>query len=91
MVSGIYAVEDQLDKKYVFASLPVVRAFLEKDSLVVSGINFKMTGNSSIDETKEAIRTVLGDKVIVLSRRELNSTLYRMLNTENLATYLIFT
>jgi len=34
---------------------------------------------------------VFGDKVLVLNRAQLNGTLHRMLNTENLATYLIFT
>ncbi len=91
VVSGIYAVEDQLDKKYVFGSLPVVQAFLEKDSLQISGLNFKWSGEGSLEEAKSAIKSVLGDDLLVLSRQELNSTLYRMLNTENLATYLIFT
>ncbi|MEM1338751.1 MAG: FtsX-like permease family protein [Bacteroidota bacterium] len=91
VVSGIYAVEDQLDRKYIFGSLPVVQAFLEKDSLQVSGINFKRSYKGSLDDAKNAIRSILGDEVLVLSRQELNSTLYRMLNTENLATYLIFT
>ncbi|MEM8507339.1 MAG: FtsX-like permease family protein [Bacteroidota bacterium] len=91
VVSGIYAVEDQLDRKYIFGSLPVVQAFLEKDSLQVSGINFKRSYEGSLDDAKNAIRSILGDEVLVLSRQELNSTLYRMLNTENLATYLIFT
>jgi len=40
---------------------------------------------------RSQIKNALGDKAIVLSRRELNGTLYKMLNTENLATYLIFT
>jgi lipoprotein-releasing system permease protein len=33
----------------------------------------------------------MGDTVLILTRQEQNGTLHRMLNTENLATYLIFT
>nr|WP_299341312.1 FtsX-like permease family protein [Allomuricauda sp.] len=91
VVSGVYAVEENLDKKYIFVQLPLVQDLLEKDSTQVSGINFKLNGESSINDLKQNIRSSLDDKVIVLSRRELNGTLYRMLNTENLATYLIFT
>ncbi|MEM8846684.1 MAG: FtsX-like permease family protein [Bacteroidota bacterium] len=91
VVSGVYAVEENLDKKYVFTTLGQVQKLLEKDSTHVSGINFKLKDNSLQEDTKEKIRNILGDKALLLNRRQLNGTLYRMLNTENLATYLIFT
>ncbi|WP_421808409.1 ABC transporter permease [Flagellimonas sp.] len=91
VVSGVYAVEESLDKKYVFAQLPIVQELLQKDSTEVSGINFKLMEKASADDVRGAIKEVLGDKVSVLTRREQNTSLYRMLNTENLATYLIFT
>ncbi|MEE1961547.1 FtsX-like permease family protein [Allomuricauda taeanensis] len=91
VVSGVYAVEEGLDKKYVFAQLPLIQKLLEKDSSMVSGINFKLNDLSKIDEVKSSIQAVLGDKVQLLTRQEQNSTLHRMLKTENLATYLIFT
>lgn len=91
VVSGVYAVEESLDKKYVFAQLPIVQELLQKDSTEVSGINFKLMEKASADDVRNAIKEVLGDKVSILTRREQNTSLYRMLNTENLATYLIFT
>lgn len=91
VVSGVYAVEENLDKKYVFAHLPLVQALLQKDSTQISGINFKLNGKTPLEKVRNDIKTILGDKVLVLNRQEQNSTLYRMLNTENLATYLIFT
>ncbi|MCL6266591.1 ABC transporter permease [Flagellimonas myxillae] len=90
-VSGVYAVEENLDKKYVFAQLPLVQSLLEKDSTQISGVNFKMNGQVPLEAVQEEIRSVLGKKVLVLNRQEQYSSLYRMLNTENLATYLIFT
>ena len=91
VVSGVYAVEENLDKKYVFAPLNVVQEFLQKDSLQVSGLNFKLHNQDLIPEMKADIKAILGSEVLVLDRKEQNGTLYRMLNTENLATYLIFT
>src|SRR5690606_28421840 len=37
------------------------------------------------------IQSVLGNKVVLKTREQLNDKLYKMLNTENLAVYLIFT
>lgn len=91
VVSGVYAVEAELDNKYVFASLPFVQALLEKDSTQVSGINFKYAENATIDLVRKEILKIFDNTIVLKDRKELNSTLYRMLNTENLATYLIFT
>jgi lipoprotein-releasing system permease protein len=91
VVSGVYAVEEHLDKKYVFAQLPLVQKLLEKDSTEISGINFKLDGSVPVDDVKNSIKSVMGDTVLILTRQEQNGTLHRMLNTENLATYLIFT
>lgn len=91
VLSGVYAVEENLDKKYVFAQLPLVQELLERDSTEISGINFKLDSEASVGEVKNSINAILGDKVFVLTRQEQNSTLHRMLKTENLATYLIFT
>ena len=91
VLSGVYAIEENLDKKYVFTDLSLVQALLEKDSTQISGLNFKLTPSADEEAVREKIAEVLGDAALVQNRRQLNSTLYRMLNTENLATYLIFT
>lgn len=91
VISGIYQIEENLDKKYVFAELPLVQALLERDSTQVSGLNFRLSGEADEEAVRAALADVLGPGVIMRNRRELNQTLYRMLNTENLATYLIFT
>ncbi len=91
VLSGVYQIEENLDKKYIFAELPLVQALLERDSLQVSGVNFKLEPETDEDAVRSAIAGILGDGIELRNRRELNTTLYRMLNTENLATYLIFT
>lgn len=91
VMSGIYQVEEALDKKYVFTELPVVQALLERDGTQISGINFKLNPSFKEISVRREIESLLGDAVLLKNRRELNQTLYRMLNTENLATYLIFT
>ncbi|WP_088339937.1 ABC transporter permease [Robiginitalea sediminis] len=91
VLSGVYQIEENLDKKYVFASLPLVQAMLERDSTRVSGISFRLQEGADEKTVRAALGEILGEQALLRNRRELNQTLYRMLNTENLATYLIFT
>lgn len=91
VVSGVYAIEENLDNKYVFAELALAQVILEKDNTQISGINFGLDPLADVADVRNQITAVLGDKIVLKNRRQLNNALYRMLNTENLATYLIFT
>lgn len=91
VIGGVYAVEADLDNKYVFADLALTQALLEKDSLQVSGVNFKMDNGVEPSTVRSEIQSILGPDIQLKNRQQLNSTLYKMLNTENVATYLIFT
>lgn len=91
VISGIFQVEENLDQKYIFIDLELAQALLEKSDSQVSGINFKLkTGTDEIN-VREKIQNVMGAEILVKNRQELNGTLYKMLNTEQVATYLIFT
>lgn len=91
VLNGVYSVSEDLDKKYVFADYKLVQELLGKDSLQFSGINFKLDTNINEEAIRNQISEVLGDDVVLKNRQEQNSSLHKMLNTENLVTYLIFT
>ena len=91
VLSGVYQIEENLDKKYIFAELPLVQSLLERGYDQVSGVSFKLAPGTDEDAVRELIQEVMGPGIQLKNRKELNQTLYRMLNTENLATYLIFT
>lgn len=91
VIGGVYAVEADLDNKYIFADLPLVQALLEKKDSQISGINFKIKMGTNVEAVRTYIKEILETPVVLKNREELNSTLYKMLNTENVATYLIFT
>lgn len=91
---GIYAINEELDSKYVFADLGLVQELLEYKTNQVSGIEFKTEPNVNEAEVISKIETILStptQKIQVKNRAELNATLHKMLNTENIAIYLIFT
>lgn len=91
VIGGVYAVEADLDNKYIFAQLPLAQALLEKEKNQYTGINFKLKDGANEASVRAAILQSLDNSVILKNRQELNGTLYKMLNTENVATYLIFT
>lgn len=91
---GIYAINEELDSKYVFADLGLVQELLEYKTNQVSGIEFKTKPNvdeSAVISEIEKVLSTPTQKIQVKNRAELNATLHKMLNTENIAIYLIFT
>ena len=46
--------------------------------------------NHNLDALKASLKEILSQDISVLNRTQLNAALYKMLNTENLAVYLIF-
>lgn len=88
---GVYAINDELDSKYVFADVELTQELLEYQPNQISAIEVKTDSTVSEEAIVDQIKTVFGDKVIVKNRMQLNDSLHKMLNTENTVIYLIFT
>ncbi|MBC7524175.1 MAG: ABC transporter permease [Flavobacterium sp.] len=88
---GIYAISEELDSKYVFADLGLAQQLLSYKTNQISGIEFKTKPNANEDKIITEVQNIFHSKVEVKTRAALNATLYKMLNTENIAVYLIFT
>lgn len=88
---GIYAISEDLDSKYVFADLGLAQELLEYKTNQVSGIEIKMKTGADESVIIEQLQTIFNNKITVKNRAQLNESLYKMLNTENIAVYLIFT
>ncbi len=88
---GIYAISEDLDSKFVFADLGLTQSLLEFKPNQISGIEFKMLPNANESVIIQELQNVFHDKVTIKNRAQLNDSLYKMLNTENIAVYLIFT
>ncbi len=91
IVTGIYSVNEELDSKYVFTNIQFARNLLEIEEEQVSAIELKVDPTVDLEIIRNEIGGVFDNKVIIKDRAQLNETLYKMLNTENLAVYLIFT
>ena len=91
LLSDYYQVTEDLDSKYVFATLSLSQRLLGVKENDVSAIEIKLTKGISSEEGKKRLLSVLGSDFVIKDRMELNEDLYKMFQTENLATYLIFT
>ena len=88
---GIYAISEDLDSKYVFADLGLAQELLEYKTNQVSGIEIKTKTSANETDISNQLLTIFNNKITVKNRAQLNESLYKMLNTENIAVYLIFT
>jgi lipoprotein-releasing system permease protein len=88
---GIYSISEDLDSKYVFADLGLVQELLMYKTNQISGIEFKLKENANEGAVKAELNSIFKNKITLKNRAQLNESLYKMLNTENIAVYLIFT
>ncbi|MCI4442612.1 MAG: ABC transporter permease [Lentimicrobium sp.] len=91
MPVGIYAISEDYDSKYVFADLSLAQELLEYKPDQISGIEIKEKKAADENAIISKLQTIFNNKITIKNRAQLNESLYKMLNTENLAVYLIFT
>lgn len=90
LVSGIYFANEQLDKKYLFARVELARRLLQRSQGEYTYLEIKTVDNPNLNALEASLNEILSQDITVLNRAQLNAALYKMLNTENLAVYLIF-
>lgn len=88
---GIYAISEDLDSKYVFADLGLTQELLEYKTNQISSIEIKLKQDADESEVIKGLQTIFKNKITIKNKEQLNESLYKMLNTENIAVYLIFT
>ncbi|MBC5837331.1 ABC transporter permease [Flavobacterium muglaense] len=88
---GIYAISPDLDSKYVFADLGLAQELLEYKANQISGIEIKEKAGADENAIIAELNSIFNNRITIKNRAQLNESLYKMLNTENIAVYLIFT
>lgn len=88
---GIYRLTDDIDKKYVYSNLSLAQDLLNYKTGQISAIEIKINPDYDVKEVQEDLALSLGERFDVRTRQQLNSVFYKMLNTENLVSYLVFT
>lgn len=88
--SGIFSVQQNLDERYIFTSLNFSQElFNKKDS--VNALEIYCESEKQMFELQKFYADKLPANFIIKNRYELNEILYKVLNTERWAVYLILT
>lgn len=91
VISGLYEINEELNSKYVFAEIEMARSLLNMDSTLVSALELKLKPDADEDQVRDNLESIFEGNVLIKNRIQQNDALYKMLNTENIAVYLIFT
>jgi len=88
---GVFDINEKINDTYVYGSLELAKNLLHYQDNQITSIEFRLSDGADETDVKEKLQAILGDTVIIKNRAQLNDALYKMLNTEYLAVYLIFT
>ena len=88
---GLFNINEELNNEYVFADINLAKSLLNYRNNQLSALELKLGSNADESEIREALETTFRNRFTIKNREQLNDALFKMLNTENLAIYLIFT
>jgi len=88
---GVFDINENLNNEYIFSDIDMAKYLLSYKNNQVSAIEFKLKPDADETTVKNDLEAIFGKRVIVKNRNQLNDALFKMLNTENVAVYLIFT
>ena len=90
IVVGLYQINEELDNKYIFTSLSFAKNLLTLKENQYTNLIIKTIDNINKKKLEEKINLIVEEKTKLTSRLEKNAALFKMLNTENIAVYFIF-
>lgn len=88
---GLFDINEELNDKYVFSDISLSKQLLNYKDNQISALEIKLNSDAEEDIVREGINTSFKNRFTIKNREQLNDALFKMLNTENLAIYLIFT
>lgn len=89
--TGVFFINESLNDEVVYVSIDLAKNLLQYKPNQISSVEFKLKKEADVEATKTQIQAILGTNIVVKNRVQLNDALYKMLNTEYIVVYLIFT
>lgn len=90
-VVGIYSGTEEFENKYVFVNLTTAQELMNYESDIISALEIDLDENTNADDFAEVLRKSLGTQFKVQTKIQQNELFYKVINTENFVSYLIFT
>ena len=86
---GVFQMSEEVDYNYAFAPLPFVWSLTNAAANPYTAVDVKLDNNAKKNALTEEIQRIIGSGFEVIEKEALNPALYRMLQTERIAIYLI--
>ena len=90
-VVGVYSGTEEFENKYVFVSIKDAHNLIHFKENQFTGIEIKLKDNLDANLFSEQLQEQLGSTFKVQTKQQLNEVFYKVINTENFVSYLIFT
>ena len=87
--SGVFAIEQQIDNNYIISSLTFAEKLFEKKNKITA-LELRVNEKKDNNKIKTEIRNIVGNNYNVLTIEEQHSDLYKILKTEKLIVFIIF-
>ncbi|NRA94543.1 MAG: FtsX-like permease family protein [Psychroserpens sp.] len=88
---GIFDINQDLNYDVIYADINLARSLLNYSEDQITGLELRLQADANEGTVKNNLQELFGSKVKIKNRSQLNDALNKMLNTENMAVYLIFT
>ena len=90
-IVGLYTGTEEFESKFVFVNLEEARNLLRFKENQITGLELKLKNDLDSENVAKELQNSLGDTFKVQTKEQLNEVFYKVINTENFVSYLIFT
>tara|TARA_B100001142_G_C14338579_1_gene656905 strand:+ start:1029 stop:2234 length:1206 start_codon:yes stop_codon:yes gene_type:complete len=87
---GIFGIQAEIDEQYIITPLPFIQNLISQEKNI-SAIEIKLKDSDKMMKVQEELKAQIGDSFLIKNRLEQQEFLYKILNTERLAVFLILT
>ncbi|MBK8845991.1 MAG: ABC transporter permease [Bacteroidetes bacterium] len=85
--SGVFALQQDFDSRYIFISLDAARQLYNKEN-EITALEFMLIDKTAADDTRKQLQSI-NKNWVIKTRPELHDFLYKIITTEKIAAYLI--
>lgn len=90
-IVGVYSGTEDFENKFVFVAINEARNLLKFKENQITSIELKLNDRKSAAAFAKSLKQKLGKDFKVQTKEQLNEVFYKVINTENFISYLIFT
>ncbi|MDP5104969.1 MAG: ABC transporter permease [Polaribacter sp.] len=90
-IVGLYTGTEEFESKFVFVTLAQAKELLNFKENQITAVELKLLDAKNADVVANELQEKLGNTFKVQTKEQLNEVFYKVINTENFVSYLIFT